>query len=598
MMARQVGSRVDFSMVRQWLTCCTERHNDRCDEMTGQLKNEVPSPFFMVIDVDKMCLEKLTEPSTYITLSYVWGANGENSFLTLKSNVNDLLASGSLDNVWNQLPKTIQDSITVVKAIGHKYLWIDSLCIVQDDPESKEVHINSMDTIYSASYFSIIAASGDNAGSGLPGVGQGSRRRPQRRFEGGSSRDFILVDDVEVQLKTSPWVTRGWTYQEWFLSSRCLIFLESQVVFSCRYATFREDIISEDLVPKWHRLNDVDFSYLCLDYELRPYRRYMLQRDLRRDLGDILMLTIREFLERKLTYDDDVLNAFQGVLRDFATLAQSEMVQGTIVGLLDWAILFETHGSRRRTFPSWTWCAWTGLPNWITDGSLFEWIDEQSWIVWHYRGIEATSIVNVPRGKSWQWSISREKASQITDLEDWNDCTFALMVHWHVFKHDRKIEATAVDLDVNAHFSPSIAKNKAFLQFWSFSLPVTFTCTATRSTNKISVPDLTFFDVDGVRCGEIQSLDTHIDSKQIQGRYEVVVLSESNWAKGSSSYVDHKDRKTVRESGRRVVDGNLNVMLVEWHGMIAERIGVGRVWKETVNYLPQPGLVWKEFILG
>jgi hypothetical protein len=327
----------------------------------------------------------------------------------------------------------------------------------------------------------------------------------------------------------------------------------------------------------------------------------MLQRDLKGDLGDILMMTIREFLERKLTYEADVLNAFQGVLRDFASLVQSEAVMGTIVRLMDWAILFGVATQeRRKDFPSWTWCGWKGIPSWMTDGDLFDWINTESWIIWHYRGLEATSITKVRRDRYIQWgSTSREKAKEISDAEDWNDCQFSVMVQWHIFKYDRKTDATPTDLAIYDEFSTNIARNKGFLQFWSYSLPVTFTCASERHPNKISNPDLIFYDVDGVPCGQIESLDSAVDLKRPKEAYEVIILSEANWSQGVKwSYIDHKERKTVRDLERNIVDGQLNVMLIKWKGMAAERVGIGKVWKETVNYLPDPGLTWKEFILG
>jgi hypothetical protein len=84
----------------------------------------------MVIDVEEMCLVKPSIPCRYITLSYVWGANGENSFLTLRSNVDSLRIAGSLKSCWDLLPQTIQDSIILVEKIGERYLWIDSLWCV------------------------------------------------------------------------------------------------------------------------------------------------------------------------------------------------------------------------------------------------------------------------------------------------------------------------------------------------------------------------------------------------------------------------------------------------------------------------------------
>jgi len=48
----------------------------------------------------------------------------------------------------------------------------------------------------------------------------------------------------------------------------------------------------------------------------------------------------------------------------------------------------------------------------------------------------------------------------------------------------------------------------------------------------------------------------------------------------------------------RTIDGQLNVMLIAGNGGIAERLGVGCIWQETVNCLDDPGMIWEEFILG
>jgi hypothetical protein len=110
------------------------------------------------------------------------------------------------------------------------------------------------------------------------------------------------------------------------------------------------------------------------------------------------MMTIREFLERRLTYESDVLHALQGILNDFALLVRSTSVMGTVVRLLDWAILFELQSRQRRTeYSSWSWCGWVGTPMWLTDGHFLDWINEESWIVWHHRGVDAKSITKVER---------------------------------------------------------------------------------------------------------------------------------------------------------------------------------------------------------
>jgi hypothetical protein len=68
-----------------------------------------------------------------------------------------------------------------------------------------------MDSVYLGALFTIVAASGDSASSGISGVRPGSRMRFQRRRTVGHQTKLILADDIELQLEKCPWVTRGWT---------------------------------------------------------------------------------------------------------------------------------------------------------------------------------------------------------------------------------------------------------------------------------------------------------------------------------------------------------------------------------------------------
>jgi hypothetical protein len=74
-----------------------------------------------------------------------------------------------------------------------------------------------MDVVYSGSYFTIVAASGNNAAVGLPGVRESSGRRPLRRCAISASKELMLAEDIELQLENCPWVVRGWTYDSWVL---------------------------------------------------------------------------------------------------------------------------------------------------------------------------------------------------------------------------------------------------------------------------------------------------------------------------------------------------------------------------------------------
>jgi hypothetical protein len=103
-----------------------------------------------------------TDASRYVALSYVWGQERmeRETPRSLKAAVrvgNDGVETIELPEL---LPRTIQDSIKVTRFIGYHYLWVDSLCIIQDDPTDQERQLDMMDEIYSNASLTIAAGSG------------------------------------------------------------------------------------------------------------------------------------------------------------------------------------------------------------------------------------------------------------------------------------------------------------------------------------------------------------------------------------------------------------------------------------------------------
>src|SRR6202000_2965825 len=73
---------------------------------------------------------------------------------------------------WESLPQTFQDSIALCAEVGVRYLWIDSLCIVQDDVDDWAEESVKMGRIYEEAHFTIAAASASNSSEGLFAVRQ------------------------------------------------------------------------------------------------------------------------------------------------------------------------------------------------------------------------------------------------------------------------------------------------------------------------------------------------------------------------------------------------------------------------------------------
>jgi hypothetical protein len=152
-----------------------------------------------LIDAEQQCLVPWTQRHTYITLSYVWGQVG--SVETRKENLDVFQVPGafSIENTAVVIPKTIRHALGLVVLLGQRYLWVDRLCICQDDPEMKAAQIDTMGDIYNNAIFTIIAANGWDADHGLRGIEglTAPRNLPSQTAE----QDFINIEPA-----TSVWV--------------------------------------------------------------------------------------------------------------------------------------------------------------------------------------------------------------------------------------------------------------------------------------------------------------------------------------------------------------------------------------------------------
>ncbi len=100
------------------------------------------------------------QKAQYTALSHCWGA------LKPLTTTGSSLEQRKQGIEWSSLPKTFRDAIHVTHSLGIKYLWIDSLCIVQDDSVDWEVESAKMASIYSQSFITIAATAAVNGSEG------------------------------------------------------------------------------------------------------------------------------------------------------------------------------------------------------------------------------------------------------------------------------------------------------------------------------------------------------------------------------------------------------------------------------------------------
>jgi hypothetical protein len=115
---------------------------------------------------------------------------------------------------------------------------------VQDDEESINEQISSMASIYTRSYFTIVAASGPNDDFGLVGVGS-PRKLSRIMLQFNDSRQYAF-DTREWLEGTDVWHSRAWTFQERVVSRRCLVFYKGTVKWECTQDTWLELLGNSD----------------------------------------------------------------------------------------------------------------------------------------------------------------------------------------------------------------------------------------------------------------------------------------------------------------------------------------------------------------
>ncbi|QLI70756.1 uncharacterized protein G6M90_00g079160 [Metarhizium brunneum] len=182
----------------------------------------------------------------YAALSYCWG-KPPHVFKTTTSVMQD----GFLLD-WSTAPSTIVDAITITRRLGLRYLWVDAVCILQDDEDDKTSQIKDMARIYKNSAVTIVAASASGVNQGfIKDRSVKSIAFPVNAIDA-TSHNGLRVGTLWVHANTPDEPeeaidSRGWTLQESLLSPRILYFGSKDIIWKCQAKPFQP-------VVGWHNL--------------------------------------------------------------------------------------------------------------------------------------------------------------------------------------------------------------------------------------------------------------------------------------------------------------------------------------------------------
>ncbi|KAH8790432.1 hypothetical protein F5882DRAFT_401510 [Hyaloscypha sp. PMI_1271] len=236
--------------------------------------------------------------------------------------------------------------MTVTKALSIQYLWVDRLCILQDDQDALNHEISKMSSIYACSTFTIIAGSGPNDQHGIPGVV--SPRNISHTAVRFNSSWLFAFDDPEWHEGRDIWHTRAWTFQERLVPQRCLVFYKNSVKWECGRHSRHE------LFEKGGSIRDKH-----LGIKSRPW-------------PDVRQYTnlVRAYTSRQLSFQNDAMNAFSAVLHTLEPSFPGGFTFGLPDFLFDQFLTWRPglRQVQRVNFLSWSWLGWQGNmePGWMS----------------------------------------------------------------------------------------------------------------------------------------------------------------------------------------------------------------------------------------
>ena len=236
-----------LALMKGWIDDCQRRHQ-LCMKMPQQVGRPkrllqcLPDGLVKLVET-----QSRTQRCDYIALSYCWGDGKAVLKTTEKTTAEEAPntlgrhQSGIPDK---DLPLLYQEVVALARGLNIGYLWIDSLCIIQDSSEDKNEELTKMGDIYRGALVAVVAATAESPLDSLLRVQPQDQNHTWRT----TSRVSYQGMDLDVKFRKRPWKAHGstnaaehtltgkraWCFQEKLLPSCCLVFCEDEVVWECR----------------------------------------------------------------------------------------------------------------------------------------------------------------------------------------------------------------------------------------------------------------------------------------------------------------------------------------------------------------------------
>lgn len=233
-----------FKLVSEWIKSCDRAHHYIQEEPF------VPTRLLDLGDGGTTTVRLVSGFTShtavlYAAVSHQWGkpdrGNPSNVCFAATTSKNLHIIQGSKGVNCEDLPATFRDAAKMTRSLGVRYLWIDSLCILQETEEGNDVEhkedwereSQNMEKVFSAAYFTIAASCANHRFDGF------LKERSPRAFvtfaakDGATFHACDIIDNFDYDVEQGPLNKRGWVLQERALSRRTIHFTETQTYWEC-----------------------------------------------------------------------------------------------------------------------------------------------------------------------------------------------------------------------------------------------------------------------------------------------------------------------------------------------------------------------------
>lgn len=360
------GSDEAITLLKAWIDDCVENHAE-CRDLDST-QTQLPTRVIDVGSIESLTVKLFVTNSLqapYVALSHCWGK------LPLLNTTKSTLEERQRAIPIESLPQAFQDAVTITRKLGLQYVWIDSLCIVQDDANDWDIEAAQMADVYGRAFLTI---SNDWADGSTKPILRPYDRKDPKMLDPFITRMMStrVRRPIDHEGDRGPISSRAWTLQERVLSKRIIHYEAEEMRFECRKGAKCE----------------------CSDYQM-PIRSRITRSTgplqpstWPSDLDERLRIwfdLVEEYSNRNLSFGADKLPAFYGIAQRLQTGGfgfgkyAAGLWEGAMLVCLLWTTAYQLGSDeyptgqkdRPSTFraPTWSWAS-IDAQTWYQDDHL------------------------------------------------------------------------------------------------------------------------------------------------------------------------------------------------------------------------------------